>query len=557
MGSSPVDLDKHSLALLAAKSDVVSGRAAASWALFAYEKSNELKLLDSGGGGPDELAKRFQSGRIMYGLCRLSESAAGTPRIVLIHWVGEKVLDSQQEACAGHLPAIRAFFKVAHLVLKASRAEEVTREGLTWRLSLAAPPGAVFSKKGVGSDPQELVGTNYQKTNPLLEILHTKRSSFWAQAEREEEQRREEERRRAQEERRRWEHLRMEEERREAAERERRVQEKEKLIQEQRKQQAQRDAEEHRWEEARRKEQAKAISGTSLQSQASEKARAVAVPGSQQPHTPRGFFQKRGRLGSASGDPGPGMPRRPFLRYQRSLTESAYIFRRPDPDLSGSFQASVPHLAPSIGPKSSALTPVPERRLPGTGSLPEPALPPTSSPPVPAPCETEAVPPCSTPCLAPPALTCALNGAEAESASPPQSPQLAPSPENASESPWGQGSQCSVVLGPCCPLAAPYEEALPPSHAPEGQVSPSPAPGASGGAMDWEELPSSRANSPPSTHPGETVPAKGGSAGVAPGQAGSILPSVRNGTEEERWRGGQVVYLHSVFLICFSSQRFT
>ncbi|XP_007443679.2 drebrin-like isoform X7 [Python bivittatus] len=276
-------------------------------ALFAYEKSNELKLLDSGGGGPDELAKRFQSGRIMYGLCRLSESAAGTPRIVLIHWVGEKVSDSQQEACAGHLPAIRAFFKEAHLVLKASRAEEVTREGLTRRLSLAAPSGAVFSKKGMGSDPQELVGTNYQKTNPLLEILHTKRSSFWAQAEREEEQRREEERRRAQEERRHWECLRMEEERREAAERERRVQEKEKLIQEQRKQQAQRDAEEHRWEEARRKEQAKAISGMSLQRQPSEKARQeVAMPGLQQPHPPRGFFQKRDRLGSASRDPGPG-----------------------------------------------------------------------------------------------------------------------------------------------------------------------------------------------------------------------------------------------------------
>lgn len=39
------------------------------------------------GGGPDELAKRFQSGRIMYGLCRLWEPTAGVPHIVLIHWV--------------------------------------------------------------------------------------------------------------------------------------------------------------------------------------------------------------------------------------------------------------------------------------------------------------------------------------------------------------------------------------------------------------------------------------------------------------------------------------
>ncbi|XP_029140997.1 drebrin-like protein A [Protobothrops mucrosquamatus] len=290
MGSTAVDLDKHSLALLAAKSDVVNGRAAASWALFAYQNANELKLLDSGGGGPDELAKRFQSGRIMYGLCRLFEPATGVPRVVLIHWVGEKVLDSRQEACAGHLPAIRAFFKEAHRVLKASRVEEVTQEGLTRQLSLVAPPEqpppeAAVPKKVPSGDPEELVvrerqpsgtplvcpqGTNYRKTNPALEILHTKRSSFWAQAEREEEERRQEERRRAQEEKRRWEHRRMEEERREAAERERRVQERERLVQEQRQQQAQREAEEHRWEEARRKEQARALAGTSPQSQASE-----------------------------------------------------------------------------------------------------------------------------------------------------------------------------------------------------------------------------------------------------------------------------------------------
>lgn len=104
-------------------------------------------------------------------------------------------------------------------------------------------------------------GTNYQKTNPLLEILRSKRSSFWAQAEVrgaclaaqgwaalhawgsdtmlfslqwEEDQRCEEERRRAQEAQRRWEHQRMEEECREASERERRVREKEQLIREQR-----------------------------------------------------------------------------------------------------------------------------------------------------------------------------------------------------------------------------------------------------------------------------------------------------------------------------------
>ncbi|XP_042322915.1 drebrin-like protein B [Sceloporus undulatus] len=247
-----LDLEAHGLALLAAKGDVVSGRAAASWALFTYEKSNQLKLLDSGAGGPDELAKRFQSGSVMYGLCRLQDGATGQQHIVLINWVGENVSDQRRQVCAGHLPSIRAFFKEANLVVKACRTEEVTQERLSRMMSLAAPSSRTPTKKGPPGDQEELVGTNYKKTNPALEILRTKRSSFWAQAEREEEERREEERRRAQEERRQWERQRMEEERRQAAERERHIQEKEQLIQEQRKLQAQREAEERRNEEARR-----------------------------------------------------------------------------------------------------------------------------------------------------------------------------------------------------------------------------------------------------------------------------------------------------------------
>ncbi|XP_061439732.1 drebrin-like isoform X2 [Rhineura floridana] len=412
-----INLEKHSLALLAAKGDVVSGRAAASWArsclaggergcspdykanvdrraLFAYEKSNALKLLDSGGGGPDELARRFQSGSVMYGLCRVPDAVTGQPHVVLINWVGETVLEQQQQACAGHLPAIRAFFKEAQLVVKASRAEEVTQDGLRHLLSLAAPPGGAATKKMPLGDPQELVGTNYKKTNPALEILRSKRSSFWAQAEREEEERREEERQRAQEERRRWERQRMEEERREAAERERRLQEKGRLIQEQRKQQAQLEAEERRREQARweqqQQEQEEGLVGRGLLSCSAEKATEAAVLALQRPHNPRAFFHQRERSGSDSGAPElpspaggwPGPPRRPFLRYQRSLTESAYIFRRPEPSArppSGDFQPSASPLLPwlskppPLGPTPGARThppPIPDRRTPTVPSPP-------------------------------------------------------------------------------------------------------------------------------------------------------------------------------------------
>ncbi|KAM9236252.1 LOW QUALITY PROTEIN: uncharacterized protein RG961_001934 [Leptosomus discolor] len=378
-------LERHRLALLAAKEDVGNPRAGTNWAVFAYEKHHDLKLLDSGAGGPDELAERFSVTSIMYGLCRIQDPGTGAHRIVLIHWVGEKVPESQREACAGHLPTIRAFFKEASVVLSARRAEEVTQEGLSRALARVAPATApTLARRVPPPDAQELVGTNYRKTNPALEIHRTKRDSFWAQAEREEEQRREEERRRALEERRRWERERMEEERREAAERELRFREKERMIEEQRKEQARREAEERRKEKARweqqQREHEEATRDRGRCRESIEKAAEAAVLVSQRSQNPRDFFRQRERSGSTSSPPLPTPAlgtrpgaRRPFLRYQRSLTESAFIFRRPDPP-------------PSPGPLH-----------PGTFKAAPPTSPRRPQPPLPTSPTGRGTPPCASP----------------------------------------------------------------------------------------------------------------------------------------------------------------
>nr|XP_038034802.1 LOW QUALITY PROTEIN: drebrin-like [Anas platyrhynchos] len=402
-------LDRHRLALLAAKEDVGNPRAATNWAVFAYEKHHDLKLLDSGAGGADELAAKFCASSVMYGLCRLRDPNTGTPRIVLISWVGEKTPESQRQACAGHLPAIRAFFREASVVLSARRAEEVTQEGLSRALAQLAPAAAPPARRAPPADTEELVGTNYRKTNPALEIRRTQRDSFWAQAEREEEQRKEEERRRLLEERRRWERERMEEERREAAEREQRFREKERLIEEHRKEQARLEAEERRKEKARweqqQREHEEAMRERSRRSESIEKAAEAAVLVSQRPQNPRDFFRQRERAGSTSGAPLPAGPggarpgaRRPFLRYQRSLTESAFIFRRPEPPPSpspldpGAFRAAPPtspRRPPPPLPASPAGTGPPPRcaaagALSPAGAGPPPTLPgspPPASPP--------------------------------------------------------------------------------------------------------------------------------------------------------------------------------
>ncbi|XP_068005448.1 drebrin-like [Melanerpes formicivorus] len=356
-GMAAPGLERHRLALLAAREDVGNPRAGTDWAIFAYEKHNDLKLLDSGAGGLDALAKKFSITSIMYGLCRTQDPGTSGHRIVLIHWVGENVPECQRQACAGHLPAIRAFFREASVVLSAHRAEEVTQERLSQVLAQMAPTTPPPTRKVPPTqDTQELVGTNYRKTNPALEIQRTRRDNFWAQAEREEEQRKAAERRRALEEHRRWERERMEEERREAAERERRLQETERRIEERRKEQARLEAEERRKEKARweqqQREHEEAMRDRNRHSESIEKAAEAAVLVSQRPQNPRDFFRQRERSGSTSGpsptSPGPGTrpgARRPFLRYQRSLTESAFIFSRPDLPTSpnpGAFRAAPP-----------------------------------------------------------------------------------------------------------------------------------------------------------------------------------------------------------------------
>ncbi|XP_038254573.1 drebrin-like isoform X12 [Dermochelys coriacea] len=306
------DLDTHRLALLAAREDIVGRRASTGWAIFAYGKHNELKLLDSGAGGADELARKFSSSNVMYGLCRAQDPGSGQPHVVLISWVGEKVPESYRQTCAGHLPAIKAFFKEASLVLSARRPEEVTQEGLHHVLSRLAPAGGSVSRQAPASSSEELVGTNYRKTNPALEIRRTKRDSFWAQAEREEEQRKEEERRRLLEERRRWERERMEEEKREAAERERKFKEKERLIEEQRKEQARLEAEERRKEKARweqqQREHEEAMRDRFRRSESIEKAVEAATLVSRRSQNPREFFRQREHSSSTSGAQSPPSP---------------------------------------------------------------------------------------------------------------------------------------------------------------------------------------------------------------------------------------------------------
>ncbi|KAK1174148.1 drebrin-like protein [Acipenser oxyrinchus oxyrinchus] len=330
-----IDLDTYSLSLLTAKEDIQNLRSSTNWALFTYDgTSNKLKLSDSGAGGAAELAGKLHSSRPLYGFCRVEAPGSGQPRLVMIIWVGEGVEEPRRTVCAGHVPAIKNFFKEAHVFINAHSPAEVTVENINNILSKTAPPADRLRRQARVADTKETVGTNYRKTNAAMEMRRVNRESFWARSEREEEERKEEERRRVLEERRQWERERVLQERKEAEERERKLSEKESQQEEQRRLQAKLEAEarkreKSKWEEQQREHEDE-MRARFRRSESIEMAAEAAVLVSQRSMNPREFFRQ---LSSSSRTPtSPGSPHsgKPFRRYQRSLTDTAFIFNKSD-----------------------------------------------------------------------------------------------------------------------------------------------------------------------------------------------------------------------------------
>ncbi|XP_071756504.1 uncharacterized protein LOC139912569 [Centroberyx gerrardi] len=331
-----VNLDTYSLSLLTAKEDILNPRSSTNWALFTYDGvSNKLKLADSGVGGVAELAGKFHISKPQYGLCRVGTAETGGPRIAMISWVGQSVDDYRRTECASHMPAIKNFFKEVQAFISAETVEDVTEEKIAAELSKvqARAPAERVRRSSRSVEKEETVGTNYRKTNAAMEMRRINRDSFWARAEREEEQRKDEERRRAAEERRRLERERVLKERREAEERDRKMNEKLQMIEEQRRKQAEQEEqlrrrEKSRWEQQQR-EHEDDMRARLRRSESIEKAAEAAALVSQRSMNPREFFRQ---LSSSSQSPtSPGSPRTgkpPLRRYQRSLTDTAFIFSK-------------------------------------------------------------------------------------------------------------------------------------------------------------------------------------------------------------------------------------
>ncbi|XP_026067105.1 drebrin-like protein B isoform X2 [Carassius auratus] len=447
-----INLDTYSLSLLTAKEDVLNPKASTNWALFTYEGvTNNLKLTDSGAGGLTELVGKFHSSRPMYGICRVGLTETGQPQIVLVCWVGNDVDEQRRTECASHIPAIKTFFKEAQVFIPASQQDELTEELVMAAFAKIRPPMERPRRPSRMMDKEETVGTNYQKTNAAMEMRRINRDSFWARAEREEEERKEEERRRAIEERRRLERERVLQEKKEAEERDRKMNEKLQMIEEQRRTQAQleeeaRKEEKGRWEQQQR-EHEENMRARLKRSESIEKAAEAAVLVSQRTINPREFFRQLSASSQNSSSPGsPRSGKSPFRRYQRSLTDTAFIFERasstsgPTSPLSPSARSPFSR-SPSTSSKcpTSPLSP-PYRTIPSAQHLqtsPATSPPPCSVPPE-SPVSRPPPPQSSPPDLLPPQ-------APVHDSASPASPKLLDSHDKSESSNYDSSEELAVA----------------------------------------------------------------------------------------------------------------
>ncbi|CAL8276198.1 unnamed protein product [Merluccius merluccius] len=223
------NLSKNGVTLMAAYKDVVDGKSDTNWALFTYEgDSNDIRLAEKGEGGLEEMVEELSSGKVMYAFCCVKDPNSGLPKYVLINWTGEGVKDSRKGVYANHVSSMANFLKGAHVTVNARAEEDVDPATILAKVAKASGVYFNFHRKTTEHNhvPRGPVGSVYRKTNAKDEIQKTDKDRFWAQTQKEEEDRRKESRKRLEEEKQRWEREKRDLEERQTKEREKRVKEK-------------------------------------------------------------------------------------------------------------------------------------------------------------------------------------------------------------------------------------------------------------------------------------------------------------------------------------------
>ncbi|XP_064799086.1 drebrin-like protein B isoform X2 [Oncorhynchus masou masou] len=380
-----VNLSKNGAALTAAYKEVVDVKSDTNWTLFTYEgNTNDIRLAEKGDGGLEEMVEELSSGKVMYAFCRVKDPNSGLCKYVLINWTGEGVKDSRKGQCANHVISMGNFLRGAHVTINARGEDDVEPESIMSKVAKASganfnfrketqkysdvpsgPVGSVYQKTNAVDEilqtketqkydiPRGPVGSVYQKTNAVDEILQTNKDNFWAQSQRDEEVRQKEENKRVEEERQRVKRERKQRDEKEAAEREMRAKERTSQIDQAKTYQKQqesgyRDQEQHQPEQHDNERQnSQRIRPASVQ-KANEAARLI----SQRSLNPRELFKKREQSASLDNTPSS----RPGKLQSHFLTQKSTERETPSEPRSPQYPAFLHPEAPApLVPKTPAL----------------------------------------------------------------------------------------------------------------------------------------------------------------------------------------------------------
>ncbi|CAG8453092.1 14156_t:CDS:10 [Funneliformis mosseae] len=94
-----VNFSVHSKALLSSYQAVLNGDKDTEWVVYGYDKGgNDLKVLEKGAGGLEELVEEFNDGRIQYAFVRVIDPNTELPKFVLIGWGYHLQINARSEA---------------------------------------------------------------------------------------------------------------------------------------------------------------------------------------------------------------------------------------------------------------------------------------------------------------------------------------------------------------------------------------------------------------------------------------------------------------------------
>ncbi|CAG8439340.1 6554_t:CDS:10 [Diversispora eburnea] len=107
-----------------------------TWVIYGYDKGgSDLKVVEKGTGGLEDLTEEFDESKIQYAFVRVVDPNCGLPKLVLIGWCGEGVPEYKKGFFNSHFNQVSNFLKGYHLQINARSKTDVEPDYIMKRIN--------------------------------------------------------------------------------------------------------------------------------------------------------------------------------------------------------------------------------------------------------------------------------------------------------------------------------------------------------------------------------------------------------------------------------------